>query len=140
MTRERWARSFLRKIGAPESKRNLLVVISWIQAEGGTALWNPLNTTKYVPGSTPYNYANVRNYPTYAAGMLATVETLNYGAERELYGYRPIRRLLRASARPRRTLRAIERSEWGTGGLALRVLPYARRNFERYSQMTISGS
>lgn len=140
MTREEWARHFLRKIGAPESKRNLLVVISWAQAEGGTALWNPLNSTKYVPGSTVYNWANVRNYPSYSAGMQATVETLNYGADRGLYGYRQIRHLLRASARPKRTLRAIERSDWGTGGLALRVLPYARADFERYSSYTISGS
>lgn len=140
MTREEWAIAFLREIGAPVKKRNLLVLVSWMQAEGGSAKWNPLNTTKYVPGSTIYNYASVRNYPSFETGLWATVETLNYGAEHAKYGYRPIRRLLRANARPKRTLRAIERSEWGTGGLALKVLPYARQDFERYGSQPISGS
>ena len=139
MTRDEWARAFLREIDAPVTQRNLLVIISWIQAEGGTAKWNPLNSTKYVTGSTVYNYASVRNYPSFTVGLDATVDTLNYGAERDLYGYRPIRRLLRDNARPKRTLRAIERSEWGTGGLALKVLPYARKDYERYSSYTISN-
>lgn len=140
MNREEWAHVFLDRLTAPERKRNVLVLVSWMHAEGGTARWNPLNSTKYVPGSTVYNWANVRNYPSFEVGLAATVETLLYGARRDLYDYRPILRLLRAGARPKRTLRAIERSDWGTGGLALRVLPYARRDFRRYADVPISGS
>jgi len=140
MTRDEWAQQFLRGIEAPVTKRNLLVIVSWIQAEGGTARWNPLNTTKAATGATDYNWVGVKNYPSFTVGLAATVSTLQYGAERNLYGYRKIRRLLRESARPRRTLRAVEQSEWGTGGLALKVLPYARADYEKYASYTISGS
>lgn len=30
--------------------------------------------------------------------------------------------------------------DWGTGGLALKVLPFARRSFEHYASVPISGS
>lgn len=140
MTREDWARIFLDGIGAPATKRNRLVIVSWIQAEGGDAQWNPLNSTHDAVGATDYNWVGVKNYPTLSVGLDASVATLEYGASHDLYGYRPIRKLLRAGARPKRTLRAVERSDWGTGGLALKVLPFARRSFEHYASVPISGS
>lgn len=139
-TREEWATLFLHRLDAPVNRRNLLVLISWMQAEGGSARFNPLNTTKNVPDATDYNWVGVKNYPTLSVGLDASVATLEYGASHDLYGYRPIRKLLRAGARPKRTLRAVERSDWGTGGLALKVLPFARRSFEHYASVPISGS
>ena len=140
MTREKWAKAFLRRIDAPRSKRNITAVVCWIQAEGGDARWNPLNSTHAAPGATEYNWVGVKNYPTFEVGVRVTAETLNYGADRNLYGYRKIRRRLRKNARSKRTLRAIEKSTWGTGGLALEVLPWVKRDRDHYLQMTISGS
>lgn len=139
MTRQQWADAFLKAIGAPVTKRNELVIVSWAQAEGGAANWNPLNTTHDAPGAWNYNWVGVKEYPSFEVGLKATADTLNYGADRNQYGYRAIRRLLRESARPKRTLRAIERSEWGTGGLALKVLPYARDNFTYYASFAIAS-
>jgi len=138
MTREEWAIQFLAGIGAPPSKANRIVIVSWIQAEGGTAKWNPLNTTHEAPGATDYNWVGVKNYPSYAAGLKATVDTLNYGADRGKYGYGKIRHCLQTSASPRRTLRAIESSEWGTGGLAYQCRYWVKKSWETYRNMPIN--
>ena len=67
----------------PEGMRFLA---AWAQAEGGTAAWNPLNTTLHVSSgivpwqsSPDYNSAGVCNYkkPTY--GVMATAATLVNG-------------------------------------------------------------
>lgn len=140
MSRGEWAREFLVRIGAPITHRNLLVLMAWMQAEGGTARWNPLNSTHDAPGATIYNWASVKNYPSFEVGMQATVETLNWGADRRKFGYRRIRRRLRKSRGSTGTLKAIERSEWGTDGLALVVLPDIKREFNENAKKTISGS
>lgn len=49
---------------------------AWSQAEGGTAKWNPLNTTFRLPGSENYNSAGVQNYPAPTWGVYATGLTL----------------------------------------------------------------
>jgi hypothetical protein len=49
---------------------------SWRQHEGGSAAWNPLNTTKSKTGSLPYNNVNVQNYPDRQTGLDATIQTL----------------------------------------------------------------
>lgn len=139
MTREEWARQFLKGVGAPVSKRNLITVVSWIQAEGGSAKWNPLNSTHDAPGATTYNWAGVKNYPDSATGLSATVTTLNYGADRNIYGYRKIRHRLRQNNGSFSTLRAVEKSEWGTGGLALACLPFVKRSWDYYSRIPISS-
>ena len=138
MTREQWATRFLRGVEAPVTKRNLLVIVSWIQAEGGTAKWNPLNTTHDAPGAWDYNWVGVKNYPTFEVGLGATVETLNYGADRNLHGYRPIRYRLRNNMGSIRTLRKVERSDWGTGGLALLCLPWVKLRWKHYRNLPIN--
>jgi len=139
MTRERFAIDFLKAIKAPTTKRNKLVIVSWIQAEGGTARNNPLNTTHDAPGATDYNWVGVKNYPTYEVGVQATAETLKYGADRRLYGYRLIRTRLRANAGSIGTLRAVEKSEWGTGGLALLCLPWVKLRWNYYRNLEITS-
>lgn len=49
---------------------------AWARAEGGTATWNPLNTTEPMPGATNYNSAGVKNYSTPITGISATAITL----------------------------------------------------------------
>ena len=52
---------------------------AWAQAEGGTAAYNPLNTTEPWPGATDYNSVHVKNYPSGSAGIAATYVTLVNG-------------------------------------------------------------
>lgn len=140
MTREEYAKRLLDEIGAPSSDRNLEVMLSWMQAEGGSAKWNPLNTTLDRRGATNYNSVGVKNYVSAGQGVEATAYTLNYGADRKLYGYDRIRDALRRNFRPRRTLRRVEASEWGTGGLAKRVLADVKRDYPTYANKEVAGS
>lgn len=137
MTREEWAKAFLLKIGAPRTQRNLWAIVSWIQAENGPAN-NPLATTQEWPGATNWNSVGVKVYRTVEDGLNATAKTLNYGADRDLYGYKPIRRRLRRNVWAYWTLRAVEASIWGTGGLALRCLPMVKRNWDHFRNLPIA--
>lgn len=137
VTRGQFAEQLLPLLDAPVTQRNLWALVSWMQAEGGNARFNPLNTTKKMPGSTDYNWVGVQNYTSLQQGLEATAETLNYGADRDLYGYKPIRRRLRRTAFARDILRAVEESQWGTGGLALRCLRFVKRNYQAYSAKPI---
>lgn len=73
-----WSEHMLAMIGAPRRHENLRLLAAWSQAEGGTARWNPLNTTRYEPDytGTDYNGAGVRQYTSPIAGVCATVLTL----------------------------------------------------------------
>lgn len=137
ITREEFARQFLRAIGAPRTDRNLWAVVSWMQAEGSTAKFNPLATTQKMPGSTDFNSVGVQNYGSFQQGVEATAKTLNYGADRRIYGYKPIRRRLRHGAWALYTLNAVEASIWGTGGLAKRCLPGVKRYWSHYRNLPI---
>ena len=136
-TRGDFAKALLLKVGAPVTKRNLWALVSWMQAEGGGALHNPLNTTEDWPGATTYNYVGVKNYASFQDGVAATAKTLNYGADHHQYGYELIRKRLRKNAWAYMTLRAVEQSLWGTGGLALRCLPWVKKSYEHYASQPI---
>ena len=69
----------LAAIKAPNTAANRRFLDEWQSYEGGTAKFNPLNTTQKVKGSTRYNSAGVQNYPTAAAGTTATRITLENG-------------------------------------------------------------
>lgn len=109
-----------------------------MQAEGGNALWNPLNTTQRMTGSWDYNSVGVQNYVDFDSGFAATVKTIKQ--TNAAFGYTAIVSRLRANARPARTLHAVERSSWGTGGLALKVLPFVKEDYWRYAGHLIAGS
>jgi hypothetical protein len=138
MTRNDWAHHFINAIGAVHCDKNAWVLISWMQAEGGTAKWNPLNTTQPMPGATNYNWVGVKNYPSFEVGLEATVKTIKQ--THASLGYIPILNGLRNCHRAKRTLRAVEKSAWGTGGLALRVLPYVKDDYWRYANYVVAGS
>lgn len=137
MTRQEWAHAFIDLLHAKHCDRNAWALVSWIQAEGGAANWNPLNTTQKMPGSTAYNSVGVQEYRSADDGLAATVKTIMQTDPD--FGYGPIVARLRRCARPTRTLQAVEDSDWGTGGLALRVLPYVRADYDRYSKMLIAS-
>lgn len=124
-TRGNFARDFLPRIGAEVTTHNLVAMMAWMQAEGDAARFNPLNTTERKPGSTDFNWVHVQNYLTYLDGLAATARTLNFGADHKQFGYQPIRKAFRTNARAAETLKRVEDSAWGTGGLALVVLDSA---------------
>ena len=134
VTRNRYAHDLLDALGATHNDQNAWALISWMQAEGGNALWNPLNTTRDAPGAWDYNWVHVKNYPTYETGIAATVATLRQ------QNFITIKNRLISGARARRTLRAVENSDWGTGGLALAVLPFVKSDYWKYANYEVAGS
>lgn len=113
----------LREVGAPLSTNNLTSLYAWRQAEGGSATYNPFNTTWKLPGSVLYgsNTHGVQSYATPQDGVTATVKTLTNGK------YEGILSALRSDAAPETTVAAIMASRWGTTSLIQSVLAmYAR--------------
>lgn len=138
VTREDFARRLLEAVDAPVTKRNLWALVSWMQAEGSEARFNPLATTQDWEDATNFNSVGVKHYASLEDGVAATAKTLNYGADRDLYGYKPIRRRLRRNVWAYWTLRAVEISQWGTGGLALRCLSMVKRNWDHFRNLPIA--
>ena len=137
VTREQFADRFLDSIGAPKSRRNRIAMVAWMEGENTEAAFNPLATTLSMPGAGQFNYAGVRNYRNLDDGVEATRRTLTYGASRDLYGYAAIYRRLRANAMPRRTLRAVKKSMWGTGEQGLASLKRVKADYETYANELI---
>lgn len=71
-----WAPHLLAVIGGHSDAEKLRFLDSWTQAEGGSASFNPLNTTFPLPGATDYNSVGVKNYPRPVWGVCATALTL----------------------------------------------------------------
>lgn len=70
-------------LGDTVTDRNNATIARWARAEGGNwhnnALFNPLNTTKTMPGSHSVNSIGVQAYLSWAEGIAATVATINNG-------------------------------------------------------------
>lgn len=137
ITREQFARELLTRLGLTPTKRRLWALVAWMQAEGGTVKFNPLNTTEEMQGATNYNSVGVKNYISLHQGVVATAKTLDYGARNNLYGYRRIRRTLVKNRWASVILAAVEASQWGTGGLALLCLPLVKAQWDKYRNMPI---
>lgn len=137
-TRGQFARALLPEVYAEVTTHNMRAMMAWMQAEGDAGRFNPLNTTHDMPGATDFNSVGVKNYASFQDGVEATAETLNYGAKRGLYGYHGIRLCLHTNKPARRTLAAVERSEWGTGGLGLVVLLQVSLRLRRYEEHLIA--
>jgi hypothetical protein len=108
-----WADAFLRAAGVPVCSNNLITVIAWESAESTDAAFNPLATTLPAPGATDFNSAGVKNYPSAAVGLAATLDTLRYGSDR--FGYAPVLAALGACAPPELTAAAVNASMWCRG-------------------------
>lgn len=114
-----WRFRLLLKLRARQSRSNYKLLHIWAECEGGTAAFNPLNTTEPWPGATDYNSAGVKNYPSGPDGIQATYLTLVNGHYNGIVGG------LRASVNPKTivTKYASEFDTWGTGtGCILRAL------------------
>lgn len=68
-------------MGINPTKQDIAWLDAWQTTEGGTAAFNPLNTTLPESGATPYNTlqggGHVWNYPTATIGTSATAATLS---------------------------------------------------------------
>lgn len=71
-----WRERLLEVVNGKVTAENLRLLDAWQKAEGGTAQWNPLNTTYYLAGATLYNDTKVRNYRYPIEGVCATALTL----------------------------------------------------------------
>src|SRR5690242_13579606 len=112
-----WAASLLHAIGAPVTAGNMRALLAWQRAEGGSASFNPLNTTQRARGASNYNSVGVKNFTSAKQGVQATAQTLMNGHYGNIVG---LLRSGRASAEQIAT--AVAHSPWGTGGGVLRVL------------------
>lgn len=66
------------------------LLTAWQQAEGGTATWNPLNSTYHISGwyTLPdYNTSGVVNYDKATHGVMATAATLLNGNYNGIVGF-----------------------------------------------------
>ena len=115
-----WRFRLLRAIRAKGWWQGRKLLGAWAKAEGGTAKYNPLNTTLPWKNAGTYNSAGVRNYATGGDGIAATAATLTNGL------YPGIVRDLRAGTKPAASIvrdNAAEFDKWGTGAAnVLRVL------------------
>ncbi len=73
-----WREHLLAVLGCPQRTESKRLLDAWSRAEGGTAAWNPLNTTLVLSGfmGHDYNTVPVRNYTAPVAGVCATALTL----------------------------------------------------------------
>jgi hypothetical protein len=115
-----WRYRLLRAIDGKNNRANRRLLRAWAKAEGGSARYNPLNTTEPWHGTTNYNSDGVKNYPTAAAGIAATAATLRNGH------YQGIVSDMRQGRKAAQTIvrdNAAEFDTWGTGAkLILEVL------------------
>jgi hypothetical protein len=135
VTRIEWAKAFLKWADLPVTKHNCWALVAWESAEGGSAKWNPLNTTQRWSGSTDYNSVGVQNYKTQEDGLNATLKTIKQ--TQGFLGYGPIVAALARDALAHDTLTMVEHSAWGTGGLALRILHDVKTYWQHYSTQPI---
>lgn len=128
-----WAASFLTALGAPTSRDNLVAVVAWQAAEGTMATWNPLATTKAMPGATVYNSHGVKNYRSKEQGIEASIMTLRLPNR----GYEPVIASLRSGAAAMETGWAINRSLWcrgcAGGSYVVGFIPAVEQYYDRYA-------
>lgn len=115
---ERIYKAILNGVGADDTEENMLFFHAWRKGEGGTATFNPFNTTQPFNDASKYNSHGVRNYKTEDDGIKATIKTLKNG-------YYPcvldgLRRNIGAKNISKNCLANLKK--WGTGALIFKVL------------------
>jgi hypothetical protein len=111
-----WAEDFLTRLGMPVTSENVRAIVAWEKAEGTKAQFNPLATTRSMPGATNFNSVGVKNFGSYQDGIDANAAALMNGR------YPNILAALRRGDSADAVAQAIANSPWGTGDGVLRVL------------------
>lgn len=128
-----WAGNLLGALGMSACRNNLVVVVAWETTEYTAAGWNPLATTLYLPGSTKFNAAGVRNYLSLGQGLEATTATLRLPGN----GYESILGGLAACADPMATGEAINASQWcrgcSGGRYVTAIIPAVEQYYDQYA-------
>ena len=65
----RWAALLMPRLGAPACTNNLIVTVAWETQEYTQARWNPLATTKDMPGAADFNSTGVKDYRSLGQGL-----------------------------------------------------------------------
>ncbi len=142
VTYEGWAGAFLRRLDAPRCDENLLIVVTWETAESTSAAFNPLATTRDMPGATDMNSVGVKSYASLDQGLDASRDTLLLGAES--YGYGAIVDSLRRCRSASFTARAINASAWCrgcvNGAYIVGLLPIVRASYAEHAARLVSTS
>lgn len=137
-SRHLWTRDLLHRLGVPGSYYNALAIISQAQAEGGSAKFNPLNTTREAPGATDYNSVHVKNYTSYEQGLTATVATFQQA------NMKPLMTALKSGKSSAAYWTALGLTPWGTrppaGVTTETFLQDIRRHWFERSMLPISGT
>lgn len=133
VTRGAFAKRLCNARNLNATQRRLNALVSWETAEGTMARFNPLATTRDMEGDSLYNTTGVRNYPDLKTGIKATWLTLDEPG----HGYEGIVKGLEDNTTARAILEAVAASAWGTGWLALQVLPFVKEHFENYASKPI---
>jgi hypothetical protein len=142
-SRHLWVRDLLAALDVPGSYYNALAVIAQCQAEGGTARFNPLNTTLKMPGSTAYGPdlgggVRVQHYTSMAQGLEATLATLRQT------NMAPLLTALKSGTSSTAYWKALGVSPWGThppGGLTIEAwLDDCRRHWYEYAMVPVAGT
>ena len=107
-----WAGAFLRTIGAPGCRSNLVAMVAWQYSEFTQAAWNPLADTLPMPGSTEFNSVGVQDYASLAQGLEAVRHTLTNGPA---LGYPAIVSRMHGCTDAMTTAEAINASAWCRG-------------------------
>jgi hypothetical protein len=118
--RQRFATDLLSGLGLPQTQENMRAMMAWQAAEGASASFNPLATTRAAPGATDSNSVGVKNFRSYEQGLQTTIDTLRNG----LYGN--ILAALRNGNSATNVAQAIADSPWGTGDGVSAVLESGR--------------
>lgn len=140
LTYESWAGAFLSHLGAPTCSENLLIVVTWETAESTSAAFNPLATTRDMPGATDMNSVGVKDFVSLRQGLDASRDTLLLGASS--YGYGAIVDSLRRCGSAEVTARAINASAWCRGCVGgayiTGLLPLVRASYAEHAARAIS--
>jgi peptidoglycan hydrolase CwlO-like protein len=131
-----WAGTFLRTIGAPGCRSNLVAIVAWQYSEFTQAAWNPLADTLPMPGSTAFNSVGVQNYASLSQGLEAVRHTLTNGPA---LGYPAIVTRLRGCADAMTTALAINASAWcrecAEGHYVTGVIAKVEADYELYAAL-----
>lgn len=109
--------ALFKMVGAPVTPEDLKFGNAWERAEGGSASFNPFNTTQPFAGASNYNSVGVRNYRSLQDGLKATAQTLLNGHYTKL-----VQDLRSGKATAAELATDVANSPWGTGSGVLKVL------------------
>jgi hypothetical protein len=140
VTYEGWALRFFREMRVSRCRYNRVVLLAWQANENTRAVFNPLATTREMPGSWDFNSVGVQNFISRGQGLDATRLTIENGYD--IYGYGAIVRRLDRCERPMATARAIRDSRWCAGCSGGRyvtgIVPSVLEAYRSYADRQIS--